>query len=565
MPRVTFRSHHVEVEVPAGASLLDAARQARIRLGSPCNGGGTCGKCKMRIDAEARSHVRVVGSRNLNADELTAGWVLLCSTLIEGDVELDLPATAELGLRILEQGRRADLPLAPWISKVHLADRNVTQVWAGPELLDEEDGDTSARILGVAVDIGSTTLVVSLTNLVTGAALGSISALNPQAVHAQDVLSRITLGSSADGLALLHGEVMGEIDRLIGILASESRIPRRRIYEVVLAGNTCMSHLAAGLNPEPLGRFPYRSNMAGDQYLPASGLGLKIAGCARAYFPPLISGFVGADITAGMLSTDLAGARGVTLFVDIGTNGEMVLARDGLLQATSTAAGPAFEGMNIACGMRAARGAIERVSLEDGCVRLKTIADAPAQGLCGSGLLDAVAELVTHGVVEPSGRFTKKTQELPPYLAERLGERDGKPVFHLTDTVFLSQGDIRQVQLAKGAVRAGIDVLLSRNGLAAEQVDKALIAGSFGYHLTVRSLVDIGLFPAQFAGKVEYVGNTASTGAESLLTNGACRANLAEAVERVEAVELANDEGFTKAFVTAMAFPTRADREKRTL
>jgi uncharacterized 2Fe-2S/4Fe-4S cluster protein (DUF4445 family) len=232
-----------------------------------------------------------------------------------------------------------------------------------------------------------------------------------------------------------------------------------------------------------------------------------------------------------------------------------VLARDGVLQATSTAAGPAFEGMNITCGMRAARGAIERVSLDGGRVAIETIDGADAIGLCGSGLLDAVAALASHGVIESSGRFTKKPELLSAGLRERLELRDGKPIFRLTPDVFLSQSDIRQVQLAKGAVRAGIDILLARNGLSAVDVDRALIAGSFGYHLTVRSLVEIGLFPPEFDGKVEYVGNTSRTGAEALLTNADSRTTLEQIVQGVESVELANDDGFAKAFVAAMSFP----------
>jgi uncharacterized 2Fe-2S/4Fe-4S cluster protein (DUF4445 family) len=233
----------------------------------------------------------------------------------------------------------------------------------------------------------------------------------------------------------------------------------------------------------------------------------------------------------------------------------MVLARDGHLQATSTAAGPAFEGMNIACGMRAAEGAIERVSLEGGVVQTRTIGDAEAVGLCGSGLMDAVAELAVYGVIESSGRFTKDRSRLPQGLQAQFASRDGKPIFRLTESVYLSQGDIRQVQLAKGAVRAGIDILLQRNGLSTADVDQALIAGSFGYHLTVRSLIDIGLFPTEFDGKVHYVGNTSRTGAETLLTNASSREALLTVVRGVDAVELANDEGFQKTFVNALAFP----------
>jgi uncharacterized 2Fe-2S/4Fe-4S cluster protein (DUF4445 family) len=557
MPKVSFRSAGVDVDVPAGSSLLDAARRARIRLEAPCNGAGTCGKCRVRLDDEARLRTRIVSWNKLSEQEVRDGWALLCCTLVESDVSLDLPGGGERGLRILEDGLRPETPFAPLLRKRYVAERKLTEVFAGDRLLGEEAGDTASRLYGAAVDIGSTTLVVSLIDLGTGSLVGSASALNPQATHAQDVLSRINLGATPEGLALLHGELMAEVDRLIGLLAAEARVPRRRIYEVVLAGNTTMLHLAANVDPEPLGRFPYTPSLNGGEQLPAATIGLSLSKLATAYLPPIISGFVGADITAGILATELGAAKGVTLFVDIGTNGEMVLARDGQLQATSTAAGPAFEGMNIACGMRAARGAIERVSIVDGAVAVQTIDEAPAVGLCGSGLLDAVAELATHGVIETSGRFTKDREQLLPGIRNAFALRDGKPVFHLTPEVYLSQGDIRQVQLAKGAVRAGIDVLLKRNGLAPHQVDRALIAGSFGYHLSVRSLIDIGLFPPEFDGKVEYVGNTARTGAEVLLTNAEARETLARQVRQIEAVELANDEDFTKIFVKAMSFPAR--------
>ncbi len=358
----------------------------------------------------------------------------------------------------------------------------------------------------------------------------SASSLNPQVVHAQDVLSRVKLASTPEGLATLHGEIAAEIDRLIGLLAFEARISRRRIYEVVMAGNTCMLHLAANVSPEPLGRYPYTPALSGGQHIEAKGLGLAISQFGAVYIPPVVSGFVGADITAGMLSTDLAELKGVTLFVDIGTNGEMALARDGHLQATSTAAGPAFEGMNIACGMRAAEGAIERVSLEGGVVQVKTIGDAAAIGLCGSGLLDAVAELAVHGVIESSGRFTKDRGRLPPGLQAQFATRDGKPDL---------PADRERLSLARrhpaGAARQRRGAGRHRHPPATKRpepadVDRALIAGSFGYHLTVRSLIDIGLFPPEFDGKVTYVGNTSRTGAETLLTNAPSREALARVV-----------------------------------
>ena len=555
MPIVTFLPAGASAEVPVGGTLLDAARLARVRLEAPCNGVGTCGKCRVRLDALGQTRARIVSTRGLSTEQVAEGGVLLCSTLVEGDLDVILPGSGERGLRILEDGLRLDLPVRPAIRKSYDRERRRTIVCSGDRTLAEENGDTTTRLYGVAVDIGTTTLVASLLDLGTGARVGSVAALNPQVAHAQDVLSRVQIASQADGLALLHDELMAEIDRMIGLLAAEARVPRRRIYEVVVAGNTCMMHLAANVSPEPLGRFPYTPALAGDELRAAGSLGLRVAACAEVYFPPLISGFVGADITAGVLSTDLPNTGGVTLFVDIGTNGEMVLARDGRLQATSTAAGPAFEGMNIACGMRAARGAVERVALDGDDIRLATIDDADAVGICGSGLIEALAAMVVAGVIESSGRFTRKVTQLSPALRARFRQRDGKTVFHLAGDVYLSQGDIRQVQLAKAAVRAGIDTMLARNGLAPAELDRALVAGSFGYHLTTRSLIDIGLFPPELEGKVTFVGNTARTGAESLLVNADARGALLAVTRAVESAELATDPEFTKVFVAAMAFP----------
>jgi len=244
----------------------------------------------------------------------------------------------------------------------------------------------------------------------------------------------------------------------------------------------------------------------------------------------------------------------VTLFVDIGTNGEMVLAVNGRLTATSTAAGPAFEGMNIACGMRASRGAIEMVSLAGDTVEFKTIANAAPVGLCGSGLLDVVGELAARGGVDKNGRFQANGSLPERAWKDRFGSLGGKPVFHITDAVYLSQKDVRQVQLAKAAVRAGMDLLLRANGLTAAQVDRVLIAGSFGFHLRTSSLVHLGLLPREFKDRVEFVGNTSKSGARAFLLNHPLRVALKRITQQVHVLELANDPAFEKTFVQSLSF-----------
>lgn len=557
MARVEFLPGEVVVEVAEGTTLLEAARQARLRVDAPCNGAGTCGKCKATVQ-EGVDRLRLFPREEPSAEDVAANRVLLCCAAVRGDVRVELPTAAGAGMQILAGGTGVELPVDPWIRKRHDAATDRTLVEAGGAVIAEETGDTTARVLGVAVDVGTTTLVAALIDLLTGEELGATTALNPQATHAQDVLSRIQLGSRPEGLALLHGELMGELDRMVGDLTAEARVARRRVYEVVLSGNTCMLHLAAKVDPRGLGRHPYTPAVTGAVHLQAADVGLTIARGGLVWLPPIISGYVGADITAGILSTDLAALPGVSLFVDVGTNGEMVLAVDGELHATSTAAGPAFEGMNIAHGMRAAPGAVERFTIEDGAVHVETIGGKPAIGICGSGLLDAVGELAAHGVIDASGRFTRTPEALPPGLAARLEARDATKVFRIAGDVVLTQKDVRQVQLAKGAVRAGVDLLLRSAGLGPLEVDRALIAGSFGYHLRTRSLLDLGLFPAELDGRVTYVGNTSQTGARALLLNRGARSGLAELAKRVTVVELANDPGFQKAFVAALAFPSAA-------
>jgi len=413
------------------------------------------------------------------------------------------------------------------------------------------------RNYGAVVDIGTTTLVASIVNLNNGDEIGTSSALNPQAVHAQDVLSRIKFSSDADGLKVMHSELTDKINSMIGEIALRAGISKEHIYEIVFSGNTCMLHLASNTCPESLGKYPYTPKISGAAYLDAAKYNIDISPFGIIYLPPIISAYVGADIVSGILASQLHEKDGVILFVDIGTNGEMVLASCGNLSATSTAAGPAFEGMNITCGMRAGEAAIEFFEIEEqGSINIKVIGETEAAGICGSGLLDMVGEFAAHGVIKKNGQFIDPESEnvLHPKLAERLVRQDGKWIFKVTDKVFLSQKDIRQVQLAKGAVRAGIEFLLENKGVRASDVDKVLIAGSFGYHLREKSLINIGLLPKEFEGKVEFVGNTSLSGAKAFLLNQTYREKMKEMVKSVEVLELANYKDFDRVFVRCLSF-----------
>lgn len=554
MPKVHFILQNLTVEVPERRSLLAAIKRAGIRFDLPCNGAGTCGKCRVRLDAAARAHATESAHTKLTEADRAAGWALACQTFVTGDLSVEVPIKKDEGLKILSDGQTVAVDIEPWIEKSFDPVSARTAVIAGGRIVASENGDTTATAYGSAIDIGTTTLVVALVDLRDGRELASASALNPQARHAQDVLSRIKLGSTPEGLRTLHSELIAELNRLLAEAATEAKIDRAYIHEAVFSGNTTMLHLATATDPTSLGKYPYVPQLRGGDHVSAASIGLELAPGGLVYLPPIMSAYVGADITSGLLATDLAAKRGVTLFVDIGTNGEMVLAADGKLVATSTAAGPAFEGMNISCGMRAGRGAIEFVSLAGDEVALRTIGETTPTGLCGSGLLDAVGELAAHGGVDKNGRFLTNGSAPDRPWKHRLSTLDGKPVFRLTDDVYLSQKDIRQVQLAKAAVRTGIEFLVKATGRTTAQVDRVLIAGSFGFHLRTASLVNLGLLPREFADRVEFVGNTSKTGARAFLLNRHTREHLRRTVADVQVLELANDESFQRTFVEALSF-----------
>jgi len=527
-------------DVEPGSTLLAAARKARAPLEAPCDGAGICGKCLVRLDPEAltalEAGVDVGGGNGQGA------LVLACDARVRADIAATIPDRGDKNLAIVDHGLATVRPLAPHIAVVHASDG--CTVWAGLELVASLPNRVAS--LGIAVDIGTTTLVVALVDLDSGDELAVASALNPQTAYGHDVLSRIHFAAEPDGLSTMQRALVNGLNALIGQVCQRADVDASHIHEAVLSGNTCMLHIAAAVNPAPLGRAPYRPSLTGGNHLRAAELGLGIAAHGLAYLPPVVSGFVGADITAGILATDLHRSRQTVLLLDIGTNGEMVLAHAGELWATSTAAGPAFEGVNIECGMRAAPGAVDTVSATD----VHTISDAPAIGICGSGLVDLVSCLVRSGAIGKNGRF--ETKAAPP--VGNWDEREGRCLLRLSREVVLTQKDVRQVQLAKAAIRAGLDALLAEAKVRRRDIERVLVAGSFGYHLRPDSLAGSGLLPAELAAKVEAVGNTCKAGAVTLLSNAGTRRELESVAARVRGIELANDGAFARRFVEQMAF-----------
>jgi uncharacterized 2Fe-2S/4Fe-4S cluster protein (DUF4445 family) len=555
MPNVCFLPAQKTVRVAPGTTIAAAARAAGVPLEMPCNGALICGKCKVKLAPADPSRVERSGAHLLNDAERAEGYVLACATTVVGDIRVIVDGgDARAETRILQDGRSFETAIAPAIGKEYLPERGETAVRANGALRGFEAGDTCGALYGLVMDVGTTTLVAELVDMRTGGTMAVRSSVNPQVAYGQDVLSRIGFASEPAGRAILHTLLLRELNDLTARLCEEAGVGADRVYEIVLSGNTAMLHLAMGRDPSSLAKTPFVSSLAGGENFGAKENGFDISPLGLVYLPPLISAYVGADVSSGILAARLREREGRSLFIDIGTNGEMVVASNGRLCAAAAAAGPAFEGMNVKFGMRATTGAIERFEIEDtGAFAVRVIGGAPPSGICGSGLIDIVGELVANGVVDETGRFVSG-DALPPHLAAAMTRADENRAFSVAPGVFLTQRDVRQVQLAKGALRAGIETLLDVLETGADEIDRVLIAGSFGYHLRAKNLINIGLLPGAFAGKIEFLGNTAQSGGRAFLMNRAHREEMAALVADIEVVELANREGFDKLFIDCLGF-----------
>ncbi|MDR1246003.1 MAG: ASKHA domain-containing protein [Clostridiales Family XIII bacterium] len=557
MPDIIFLPEKKTVRVALGASIAEAARTAGVVIETPCGGALICGKCKVKIDASDLPRVDTCGAHMLSDAERAEGCVLACASTVRGDIRVTVPdgagATGET--QTVKSGVSFDTGIDPEIYKAYIKERDETCVRAASgATLGTESGDTGGCLYGCVVDIGTTTLAAELTDMKTGAAAATVTSVNPQTAYGQDVLSRILFASDPQGLDTLRASVLREINAMLARLCGETGISAEHVYEIVLSGNTAMLHIAMGIDPSSLGRVPFSFRLKGGESFNAKESGFDISDFGLVYLPPLISAYVGADICSGIMAARLHRLNGRSLFLDIGTNGEMLIADNGKLCAASTAAGPAFEGMNIKFGSRAVKGAIEYFKIEDtDDFTVRAIGGAAPSSICGSGLMDIVGELVVNGVIDESGRF-ESAESLPRGLAARMIEADGKPAFSLAQDVYLTQQDVRQVQLAKGALRAGVETLLAVAGAGADELDRVLIAGSFGYHLRAESMINIGLLPASFAGKIEFLGNTSQSGGRAFLMNRAYRDEIAAAVPAVEVVELANRADFNDLFIDCLSF-----------
>ncbi len=554
---ITFLPSGVTAPVNAGATLLEAAASAGIGVNSVCGGRGTCGKCRARVAAGAVSGVTEAERSLLAAAELERGVVLLCRRRATGDAVVELraeetaPGEEKSGGFTKEQAMLDGLPAAP-----------------DPPL--EREGITG-ECYGIAVDMGTTSVAGYLADLVRGRTAAAVSSANLQRVHGADVISRITyVLENPGGLERMRELAVQTIDGVVAQLLARAGVLPERVYLMTLIGNTVMSHLLLGVSPAGLAAAPFAPAFTGGVEGTAAELGLtSLPGGTRFIMLPNIAGYVGSDTVGVILAAEMYRRPGNWLAVDVGTNGEIVLTADrgtgvpARMLTCSTAAGPAFEGARIGMGMRAEPGAIYEVQFDNDDIRCLVVGGGQPAGICGSGLVDAVAVLVELGLVNEAGRIIDPADG-PPDTPERVRERirpAGKGFkFVLIEAagdrreVAVTQQDISELQLAKGAIRAGSEVLLRRAGLSAADLDGVLLAGAFGSNLRPWSVKTIGLLPDIDPGRVKPVGNAAGTGAVLALLSRAQLATAAGIPERVEHVELSADGDFQELFITALGF-----------
>ncbi|AMB94429.1 ASKHA domain-containing protein [Aerococcus sanguinicola] len=578
----------VDYDPASGKSLYACLVEAGLPVPGDCGGKGTCGKCRFKL---------LEGELAAEAYQGLAGkYPLACRARPQSDLRLAF-LNMERDHRILVTGDRLALTGPKrWRQASFKLDRDLlqagadletrlvqeldvssfpAQVWQGLEIernqtyraiicddrvlaLDLQAED--ARIYGLAVDIGTTTLAASLINLETGEEVSQASALNPQIQQGADVLNRISyvMTEGGRGLKQLQQAIRRAIQSLIDELCQEADCPESAVYGLSLAGNTVMTHLALGIDPRPLGQSPYLPVFRSGQQLSAKAFGLrKIPSSAQVMTLPAVSAYIGSDVVAGAYAAGFSELGKRRLLIDIGTNGEMLVQDGDRYVSCSCAAGPALEGMMISSGMKAAAGAVEECLWQDGQFDLQVIGGGKPQGLCGSGVLALIREGLRAGLISYRGRIIDPESLAPddarrPYLKV---DDQGKRSLQVASQVSLTQHDIRQVQLAKGAIRSGVEVLLEASQLEAEQIDQVLVAGQFGRHLAEASLIKTGLLPEGFAGHLSYIGNSSHSGAYLYLMDQDAAQGLEALARRIDYIELSRLDDYDRVFARASLFP----------
>jgi len=607
---VTFFPDEKSVDVEEGTRIAEAARQAEVFINNLCGGEGVCGQCKVQVtagNAEAEELARGL----LSDEEIASGYVLACQTEVRDDLDVFIPPETRMEDAKIMTGEAAEIPRSeedkPLVRKIFLElpaptlEDNIADIervsrelrrklgWHSydihleclkglSEKLRDSDWkvtvtvardrdryriqrieplDTTTRNYGVAVDVGTTTVVAQLVDINSGEVLGVEGSHNLQASYGEDVISRMIYACGRGGLDPLHEAIIKNINRLIEKLTEKNNVSRDEINAIVAAGNTTMSHFLLGLTPCSIRLEPYVPTADEYPQVPAKDLGIHISPNGFLETIPSVASYVGGDIVAGVMSCGIADHPEVKGLIDIGTNGEIAIGNNEWLVCCSASAGPAFEGGGTRCGMRAIKGAIEKIEITNGQVDYKTIGEAPARGICGSGLIDSIDELVRNGIIGADGKFHRTLKD------DRLTVEDDIPQYTIaygeeTETgepVVITESDIDNLMKSKGAVFAAIKSLVDYIGLSFDQIDTFYVAGGFGNFLNIPKAVSIGLLPDIPREKIQFIGNSSLTGARmSLLSENALEKcmNISRSMTNIE---LSNYQPFMDEYIAALFLP----------
>ncbi|MEM2120741.1 MAG: ASKHA domain-containing protein [Archaeoglobaceae archaeon] len=569
-------------------SIIEIARASGVSIRSDCGGKGICGKCKVLVIKGKFSELTEHERKKLNETEIKQGYRLSCQAEILSDATVFVPAESRGEVRKIEDATiDKEVELNPAVVKIRLklntptledpkpdverlseAIKNVeiplSLLRKLPDLLRSFSWDFSAvlwknrliaiespnsEIYGVAVDIGSSKIVCHLVNLANGKTIAKAFAENPQVAYGEDVVSRITYAKKDENLAKLQRIVVETVNDLITKLCKEAGISKENVYEVMVVGNSVMHHLFFGITPKFIGVSPFIPAVRRSISYPANEVGLRIAENGIVTSLPLIAGFIGADATANLLLTEIYKSEEIAMVIDVGTNTEIILGNRERVIACSTPSGPAFEGAHISSGMKAVSGAIEKIRIKDEDVFYSTIDNKKPKGICGSGLIDLIAELYKNNYINKFGKFKRDGrrivhEEVPKFVVAFSDETEfGK-------SITVTEKDINEFLLAKASIKAGWSILAKRFNVEPEKIEKIYLAGSFGKHIDIENARLIGLLPK--SGEIVFAGDSAVAGAKIALKSIKKREEIEEVVKKVEYVELSIEKDFQTTFLRSI-------------
>ncbi len=525
----------IKKEVIEDITIMDFLRDNSINLHTPCGGNKICGKCRIKVSG--MTNKISVRERNLLGDDLISqGFRLACFNNIESDIDIYLDD--EYIASILTEGRPVKTVISPLITM-------------------------ESAIYGLAFDIGTTTLVTYLYNLKLGNQIDVLSIMNPQQKFGADIISRIAYGmKSKENLEKIHCCIIKAINKMIKTICTNNHITENDIYETVFVGNTTMMHYVLGLDPKSIAKSPFTPLSTDIHFLKPIDIGVDTnkEGCAVIY--PSVSAYIGADTVAAVLSTGINEKDEISLLIDIGTNGEIVLGNKKKMYSCAAAAGPAFEGANIRNGIGGIVGAIDSVYMNENELKFKTIGAKEPIGICGSGVLDVITLMLREGIIDETGRIAGSGEDLngiKKQLRERLIIADGHNAFRVVKTkkdidIVITQKDVRELQNAKAAIAAAIKILLKTADISAGEISKVYLSGGFGNFLNIESALKIGLLPEEFRSKIISVGNAAGTGAILGLLSKDNFKKAVETAKNIEYIELSTYHEFMDIYVDSMLF-----------